>query len=369
MARTTIALIRAALPLVAAAALTALLLPGSGSARAQAMPANTTEPRISGEAIEGRILTASPGTWSGSTPMSFAYRWLRCPVDGGAANGSNCGVIGGATSSNYRVRNADVGLRIRVRVIATNSDGSASAASNPTLIVQGSARPRNTSAPTIAGSPVIGETLTASPGTWSGSQPITYGYQWRRCDRNGNSCASISAATGRTYATQQPDVGASLRVRVTARNSIGTDTATSAPTAVIVAGAPTGCPAGNAAIHVDQLSSPARLLVDRLQATPSPVPRSTGGLVARFHVSACGGRSVAGAIVYATAVPYNQFAIPPEQPTGEDGWVTLSMNRLAGFPAAKGQTLLVMFVRARKGGEALLGGISTRRLVSFRLAH
>jgi len=126
---------------------------------------------------------------------------------------------------------------------------------------------------------------------------------------------------------------------------------------------------GNGVIHVDQLSPPARLLIDRLQATPSPITRSTGGIVARFHVSACRGRSVAGAIVYATAVPYNQFAIAPEQPTGEDGWVTLSMNRLKGFPAAKNQTLLVMFVRARKGGEPLLGGISTRRLVSFRLAH
>ena len=134
-------LLRVAVPVAAAAALTAALLPGSGSAVALVPPNNTGEPSIVGQPVEGRTLTANQGTWSGSTPMSFAYRWLRCPTDGGNADGSNCAAIGGATGTTYRLRNADVGIRIRVRVTATNADGSDSAASNPTAIVQGSARP------------------------------------------------------------------------------------------------------------------------------------------------------------------------------------------------------------------------------------
>jgi hypothetical protein len=363
------ALMRIALPLTVAAALTTALLPSSGSARAQAAPDNTAEPSISGQAVEGRLLTANPGTWSGSTPMSFAYRWLRCPTDGGAPDGSNCLAIGSATSISYRVREADVGLRIRVHVTATNADGKDSAASNATPVVRGAARPRNVDPPTISGSPVLGQTQTANPGTWSGTQPISFSYQWRSCNRNGGDCSSISGATGKTYVARQSDVTRTLRVRVTARNSNGNETATSVPTAVIAASVATGCPGGSGPIHVDQVTPPARLLVDRFQVVPNPIPRSTGSLTVRFHVSACGGRDVAGALVYATAVPFNQFAIPPEQQTGADGWVTLRMDRLSGFPAANKQTLLVMFVRARKGGEPLLAGISTRRLVSFRLSR
>ena len=121
-------------------------------------------------------------------------------------------------------------------------------------------------------------------------------------------------------------------------------------------------------MNINQVTPPARLQVDRFQVSPSPIPLSTSGLVLRVHVSACGGRDVAGALVYTTAVPFNQFSIPSEQQTGADGWVTLQMNRLAGFPAAKKQTLLVMFARARKSGDPILAGISTRRLISFRLA-
>jgi hypothetical protein len=358
---------RIVLPLVGAAAIVAVLLPGSGSAVALTPPKNTAEPTITGLAADGRLLTAQPGSWSGTTPMSFAYRWLRCPTDGGAPDGSNCLVIGGATASTYRLRNIDVGLRIRVRVTATNTDGSDTAASNPTAIVQGSARPRNVDPPTISGVPVLGQTQTADPGVWSGTQPITFGYQWRRCNHTGGNCSAIAGATAKTYVTRQADVGNTLRVRVTANNSVGNETATSVPTAVIAAGVQTGCPGGNGPIAIQQLTPPARLLIDGLQASPSPIPLSARSVIVRFHVSACGGRPVAGASVYVTAVPFNQFAIPPEALTGADGWAALKMQRLSGFPAATHQTLLVMFVRARKIGEPLLTGISNRRLVSFRL--
>jgi hypothetical protein len=153
-----------------------------------------------------------------------------------------------------------------------------------------------------------------------------------------------------------------------ARNTIGTEDATSAATAVINVAAPTGCPGGNGPVNITQLTPPARLLVDRFQVQPNPVPRSVGALTVRFRVTACGGRLVAGALVYTTAVPYNQFAIQPEAQTGGDGFAVLRMPRLKGFPAANNQTLLVMFVRARKGGEPALAGISSRRLISFRLA-
>ena len=54
-----------------------------------------------------------------------------------------------------------------------------------------------------------------------------------------------------------------------------------------------------------------------------------------------------------------------EQPTDANGLATITIHQLKGFPADRNQQLLVMFVRARKQGEDLLGGISSRRLISF----
>jgi hypothetical protein len=229
--------------------------------------------------------------------------------------------------------------------------------------------PVNTAPPTISGTAREGETLTASTGTWTGTQPITYTYQWLRCDRNGGSCANISGATERTYDLKNPDEGNTLRVRVTARNNDGQRAATSTPTGVVgdrqqQPPSGTGCPAGTGPMPVASVSPPARLLIDGQQITPSPVGASASSITLRFHVSACGGRAVVGALVYGTAVPYNQFSTA-EQPTGADGWATLTMNRGRAFPASPRQQLLVVFARARKPGESLLGGISTRRLVSF----
>jgi hypothetical protein len=229
--------------------------------------------------------------------------------------------------------------------------------------------PANTAPPTISGTPTEGQTLTANPGTWTGTQPITFTYQWRRCDENGGSCSNIGGANQTTYTLKNPDVGNTIRVRVTARNADGSTTATSVPSAVIKtapAPPPAGGCNGNAPLQIATISSPEHLVIDGQSVNPSPVTRSTQSVTVRFHVS-CKGKAVQGALVYATAVPFNQFTIPAEQTTGADGWAQLTMNRDRAFPAARNQQLLVVFVRARKTGEDLLGGISTRRLVSFRV--
>jgi len=74
---------------------------------------------------------------------------------------------------------------------------------------------------------------------------------------------------------------------------------------------------------------------------------------------------VSGAQVYAAAVPYNQFAIPPQQTSDANGNATLVFDRQAGFPATHTQELLVLFVRASRPGDPAPAGISTRRLISL----
>lgn len=361
--------------LVGATALALVAMTGAGTAAQQDVPANTTQPAITGTAAVGSTLTATQGSWTGN-PTSFAYQWVRCPSDGGDPTGSNCAAVGGATTQAYVVSTADVGFRLRVRVTATNADGSATAASNATALIAAEVQaPVRISDPVVSGTARVGSTLTATQGQWR-NNPTSFTFQWVRCptsggNPSGSDCAAIGGANAATYQVATADVGRRLRVRVTATNSDGSATAASNATAVVQAAtpapAPTGCPAGSDAIRPDQIRPPARLLIDRQTVTPSVVTRNTQSITARFRVSACGGRPVQGMVVYVTGVPYRQFTIPPEQTTGADGFAQLTMNRLSGFPASPRQQLLVMFVRARKPGEPLLGGISTRRLISFRV--
>ena len=84
----------------------------------------------------------------------------------------------------------------------------------------------------VSGTGLVGYALTASTGAWSGEAPISYAYQWERCNEDGGSCSSISGATASSYTLTESDVAHDLRVLVTATDGAGSTIGASAPTAV-----------------------------------------------------------------------------------------------------------------------------------------
>ncbi|MGB8351314.1 MAG: hypothetical protein WCE47_12870, partial [Gaiella sp.] len=223
---------------------------GEGSASAQSAPTavvtgittpvSTGDPVVSGASFEGSTLSTTTGTWSG-TSLAFGYQWVRCGADGGLPDGSNCPSIPGATESSYTLVAADIGHRLRVQVTASNPAGTATAASNPSALVEQSTTtgpPRSVVEPSISGTLVLGRILFASIGTWAGETPISFAYQWMRCGADGgvsdaSNCAAISGADTSTYTLATDDVGARLRIRITASNSLGMQTVASNATAAV----------------------------------------------------------------------------------------------------------------------------------------
>lgn len=81
----------------------------------------------------------------------------------------------------------------------------------------------------------VGDALGVSTGSWTGyPTPFTYSYKWLRCNAAGEGCTAIAGANGATYTPAAADLGHTIRVEVTAVNSAGSGTATSAPTSVVV---------------------------------------------------------------------------------------------------------------------------------------
>ncbi|HEY8030212.1 MAG TPA: hypothetical protein VIE38_11940 [Gaiellaceae bacterium] len=221
--------------LVAALVLTFGVAPSlAGDARSTGTPpSNTAAPTISGTTMAGSALTATSGSWSGDTPMTYTFVWERCDSSGG-----NCANIAGATASTYTLTLADVGSTLIVAVTAHNSTGAATEVSAKTAVVTGATPPADSALPSISGSSTLTSTLTASSGTWSGTSPISYTYQWERCDSVGGGCANIAGATALTYVVASADLGHTLRVAVNATNAGGGAQAISAATAVVAMGAP-----------------------------------------------------------------------------------------------------------------------------------
>ena len=305
---------------------------GAGSATPSA-PANVTLPTISGTAQAGQTLTASTGTWAGTQPITYTYQWQRCD-----SAGATCAAIANATAGTYAATATDVGKTLRVVVAAKNSVGTTNATSNATVVVQGaSTPPSNTALPTITGSAQQGQTLTAVPGGWDGSQPITYTYAWQRCDSGGAVCVPISGATATSYLIVAADVGKTLRVAVKATNGSGNATATSAATAVVQA---TQTQPGLVALwHMDETSG-------------TTMADAVGGHTGTLHSVALGQAGFAG-----TAYGFNGTSSYVSVPTASDlnpGGSTITVTirlKTTKAPASPDWDLIRKGLYTTAGGE------------------
>ena len=210
-----------------------------------AAPANTTPPAVSGTPKVGQTLTVSNGTWSNS-PTGYTYQWQRC------TSTTSCTNILDATKQTYVVRSADAGRTLRAVVAAANADGTSTANSNQTATVAAGGGPTNTARPSVTGNAVVGDTLTAENGTWSGS-PTSFTYQWLQCTGSGTACTVVPGATGKTYGVRLADVYSTLRVDVTAKNAEGSTTRRSTPSDIVVPIEPVVTP-GNKAPTITFLS-------------------------------------------------------------------------------------------------------------------
>ena len=169
----------------------------------------TGAPTISGTAQVGETLTADTSAINdgdGLDDISYSYQWIRS--DNGADSD-----IAGATDSTYTLVLADQGKTIKVKVTLTDDrDNEETLTSVATVTVAAAPNRAATGAPTINGTPQVGETLTADTANIAdqdGLDDVSYSYQWTAGG------ADIDGATGSSYTLTASEEGDTIQVRVT----------------------------------------------------------------------------------------------------------------------------------------------------------
>ena len=169
-------------------------------------PENVKIPTISGTFVAGQVVTADPGEWTGSD-LTFSYSF------------------DGLISSNepeYELTETDVETGVFVEVTATNRIGSVVAVSKTTPV----AALTNLTLPTISGDFVVGETVTATSGTWNlNNELLDFTFSF-----NGN-LPDVTVEDSAAYILQESDL-AGVSVIVTASSNSVSVEVTSAVYAV-----------------------------------------------------------------------------------------------------------------------------------------
>lgn len=211
----------------------ALLGAGAGAATAlvpppppnPAAPTNTSPPVIRGSLVQGAVLTADPGRFTGTPAPTFTYRWLRCQA--------SCVPIPGATQRSYRLTAAEVSRRVQVEVTGSNTFGRDTALSARSGLVRSAFRvPATNEKPqrpgrlrsrivikgrlTDAGARFTSVAVRASRGARVGIRCRGKGCPYKRASRR------FRVRTIRLHSLERSlRAGVVLELRITKRNLVG----------------------------------------------------------------------------------------------------------------------------------------------------
>jgi hypothetical protein len=187
--------------------------------------------------IVGATISASNGLWTGTPAVStYAYQWQRS-LDGGTTWTNLTGQVG----STYKVTASDYPFRLRVRVTATNLNGSTVANSATSGAV---AESFNIQIPIVRGNLVVGQLLEVTDGVWTTEYPLTFRYQWVR------GTSTISGATSPSYRLTDADVDQDISVSVIAFSTLGSVPATSTRRSAVGAAGNTVAPAVTGTVKI-----------------------------------------------------------------------------------------------------------------------
>ncbi|MGH2916432.1 MAG: hypothetical protein ACRDMX_15745, partial [Solirubrobacteraceae bacterium] len=176
------------------------------------LPVATQSPELSSLGVQqGTPVSVSPASWRTTAGTTYTTQWMRCDAGGGS-----CAAIADATAFSYTPRAADVSSTLRAVITATDVDGSVASMSQLSDVVLPAA-PRWKALPILSTTGgAVGDTLTITPGVWSGPAVTSDAIEVMRCT---SSCVSV--ASGTSYTIASGDVGSVMRVRETASNAGG----------------------------------------------------------------------------------------------------------------------------------------------------
>ena len=193
----------------------------------------TGAPTISGTAQVGKVLTADASAiedGNGLNRVKFQYQWV-------SYDGTTDTDIEGATESAYRVRAAEEGKTLKVRVSFTDRHGYAESVTSAETATVLAAAPNvpPTGAPTISGPTHVSGTLTASLqgiDDQNGLRHAAFRYRWTATE--GTTDTVVQDSENPIYVLEEANEGKTVQVDATFTDDDGyEETLLSVPTGAI----------------------------------------------------------------------------------------------------------------------------------------